>query len=125
MAQLPKGGLVRSYDKPIHWSCAIYFPGGIGGFFVASPKWNSANRIKIYIKITSKLHSIIYIYIYAWEVSSNTIQNSVSILCDQPKKLCLQPRMLLLTAGIKSSWNGPQKTTRLGIFPFLRLRDYK
>ena len=29
MAQLPKGGLVRSYDKPIHWSCAIYFPGGI------------------------------------------------------------------------------------------------
>ena len=23
MAQLPKGGLVRSYDKPIHWSCAI------------------------------------------------------------------------------------------------------
>ncbi len=23
------GGLVRGYDKPIHGSCAIYFPGGI------------------------------------------------------------------------------------------------
>ena len=37
MAQPPKGGLVRGYDKPIHGSCAIYFPGGIdpikkGGF---------------------------------------------------------------------------------------------
>ena len=31
MAQLPKGGLVRAYDKPIHGSCAIYFPGGIKG----------------------------------------------------------------------------------------------
>ena len=30
MAQLPKGGLVRGHDKPIHGSCAIYFPGGIG-----------------------------------------------------------------------------------------------
>ncbi len=29
MAQLPKGGLVRGYDKPIHGSYAIYFPGGI------------------------------------------------------------------------------------------------
>ena len=29
MAQLPKGGLVRGHDKPIHGSCAIYFPGGI------------------------------------------------------------------------------------------------
>ena len=29
MAQLPKGGLERSYDKPIHGSCAIYFPDGI------------------------------------------------------------------------------------------------
>ena len=29
MAQLPKGGLVRDHDKPIHGSCAIYFPGGI------------------------------------------------------------------------------------------------
>ena len=29
MAQLPKGGLVRAHDKPIHGSCAIYFPGGI------------------------------------------------------------------------------------------------
>ncbi len=28
MAQLPKGGLVRGHDKPIHESCAIYFPGG-------------------------------------------------------------------------------------------------
>ena len=24
-----KGGLVRGYDKPIHGSCAIYFPAGI------------------------------------------------------------------------------------------------
>ena len=30
MAQLPKGGLVRGHDKPIHGSCAIYFPGGTG-----------------------------------------------------------------------------------------------
>ena len=29
MAQLPKGGLERGHDKPIHGSCAIYFPGGI------------------------------------------------------------------------------------------------
>ena len=29
MAQLLKGGLVRGHDKPIHGSCAIYFPGGI------------------------------------------------------------------------------------------------
>ena len=29
MAQPPKGGLVRGHDKPIHGSCAIYFPGGI------------------------------------------------------------------------------------------------
>ena len=29
MAQLPNGGLVRGHDKPIHGSCAIYFPGGI------------------------------------------------------------------------------------------------
>ena len=29
MAQLPKGGLVGGHDKPIHGSCAIYFPGGI------------------------------------------------------------------------------------------------
>ena len=29
MAQLRKGGLVRSDGKPIHGSCAIYFPGGI------------------------------------------------------------------------------------------------
>ena len=28
MAQLPKGGLVRGHDKPIHGSSAIYFPGG-------------------------------------------------------------------------------------------------
>ena len=25
----PKGGLARGHDKPIHGSCAIYFPGGI------------------------------------------------------------------------------------------------
>ena len=29
MAQLPKGGLVGRHGKPIHGSCAIYFPGGI------------------------------------------------------------------------------------------------
>ena len=29
MAQLPKGGLVGGHGKPIHGSCAIYFPGGI------------------------------------------------------------------------------------------------
>ena len=29
MAQPPKGGLVRGHDKPIHGSCAIYFPGGV------------------------------------------------------------------------------------------------
>ena len=34
MAQLPKGGLERSYDKPIHGSCAIYFPDGIVVFQV-------------------------------------------------------------------------------------------
>ena len=48
------------------------------------------------------------------------IQSTIVFLylyCDQPKKFSLQPRMLLWTAGIKSSWNGPQKTTRLGIFP--------
>ena len=33
MAQLPKGGLVRGHDKPIHGSCAMYFPGGIHMFF--------------------------------------------------------------------------------------------
>ena len=27
-AELPKGGLVRGHYKPIHGSCAIYFPGG-------------------------------------------------------------------------------------------------
>ena len=32
MAQLPKCGLVRGRDKPIHGSCAIYFPGGRKGF---------------------------------------------------------------------------------------------
>ena len=25
----PKGGLERGHDKPMHGSCAIYFPGGI------------------------------------------------------------------------------------------------
>ena len=29
VVQLPKGGLVRSHDKPIHGSCATYFSGGI------------------------------------------------------------------------------------------------
>ena len=29
MAQLPKGGLVGGHGKPIHGSCAIYFPSGI------------------------------------------------------------------------------------------------
>ena len=29
MVQLPKCGLVGGHDKPIHGSCAIYFPGGI------------------------------------------------------------------------------------------------
>ena len=29
MAQPPKGGLVRGYDKQIQGSCAIYSPGGI------------------------------------------------------------------------------------------------
>ena len=33
----PKGGLVRGYDKPIHGSCAIYFPGGIEIYTVHSP----------------------------------------------------------------------------------------
>ena len=32
MVQLPKSGLVRGYDKPIHDSCAIYFPGGVGSY---------------------------------------------------------------------------------------------
>ena len=27
MAKLPKGALLRGHDKPIHGSCAIYFPG--------------------------------------------------------------------------------------------------
>ena len=27
--QLPQGGLVRGHDKPIHDTCAIYFPSGI------------------------------------------------------------------------------------------------
>ena len=38
MAQPPKGGLVRGYDKPIHGSWAIYFPGGINSsnFFQAT-----------------------------------------------------------------------------------------
>ena len=30
----PKGGLVRGHNKPIHGSCAIYFPGGIVFFWV-------------------------------------------------------------------------------------------
>ena len=34
MAQHPTGGLVRGYDRPIHGSCAIYFPGGIVVVFV-------------------------------------------------------------------------------------------
>ena len=32
MAQLPKGDLVKGHDKPIHGSCAIYFPGGMGKY---------------------------------------------------------------------------------------------
>ena len=32
MAQLPKAGLVRGHDEPIHKSYAIYFPGGIVQF---------------------------------------------------------------------------------------------
>ena len=35
MAQLPKGGLVRGYNKPIHGSCTIYFPGGISSCNIA------------------------------------------------------------------------------------------
>ena len=38
MAQLPKGGLVRGHDKPIHGSCAIYFPGGITGLSKIIPR---------------------------------------------------------------------------------------
>ena len=34
MAQLPRGGLVRGHDKPIHGSCAIFFPGGIQSSYV-------------------------------------------------------------------------------------------
>ena len=34
MAQLPKGGLVRGHDKPVHWSCAIYFPAGVHEWLV-------------------------------------------------------------------------------------------
>ena len=37
IAQLPKGGLVRGHDKPIHGSCAIYFPGNIFGTDSRSP----------------------------------------------------------------------------------------
>ena len=42
MAQLPKGGLVRGHDKPIHGSCAIYFPGGTHkwGVRIDLPKQN-------------------------------------------------------------------------------------
>ena len=29
MAQLPKGGLVRANNKPVHGSCATYFPAGV------------------------------------------------------------------------------------------------
>ena len=54
MAQPPKGGLVRGHDKPIHGSCAIYFPGGVPSWeltyflsnhflktdFVLFPRWD-------------------------------------------------------------------------------------
>jgi len=43
MAQLPKGGLVRGHDKPIHGSCAIYFPGSIlflkTAMFLLNQRW--------------------------------------------------------------------------------------
>ena len=29
MAQLPKGGLARANNKPVHGSCAIYLPAGV------------------------------------------------------------------------------------------------
>ena len=36
MAQPPKGGLVRGHDKPIHGSCAIYFPGGVDDVLIST-----------------------------------------------------------------------------------------
>ena len=38
MAQLLKAGLVRGHDKPIHGTCAIYFPGGIMIWFIIQLK---------------------------------------------------------------------------------------
>ena len=32
MVQLPKSGLVRGYEKPIHDICAIYFPVHVGSY---------------------------------------------------------------------------------------------
>ena len=58
MAQPPKGGLVRGHDKPIHGSCAIYFPGGIigmsclfflGGFMVVDVCTENIVQLYIYI----------------------------------------------------------------------------
>jgi len=43
MAQLPKGGLVRGYDKPIHGSCATYFPGSILPF-IYHLYWGDGNQ---------------------------------------------------------------------------------
>jgi len=48
MAQLPKGGLVRSHDKPIHGSCAIYFSGGIAQL---SMKWLFLYRKLSFIQV--------------------------------------------------------------------------
>ena len=51
MAQLPKGGLVWGHDKPIHGSCAIYFPGGIRVFSFYTtdmPQFQSSRGQRVY-----------------------------------------------------------------------------
>ena len=45
----PKGGFLRSHDKPIHGSCAIYFPGRWYMFFLNVTIW--LHGIWVYLNI--------------------------------------------------------------------------
>ena len=75
----PKGGLVRSYDKPIHWSCAIYFPRWYRCFFCCLSKVEFSKPHQNYQNYI-KLHNICmggFLQIQS--------QNSVSITCGPTK----------------------------------------
>ena len=68
----PKSGLVRGHDKPIHGSCAIYFPGGI---YLGTPHPVTVNtRISPFLIgnpyqpsfVTALLVSLTYILLFTW-----------------------------------------------------------